>query len=422
MGPISPWRETCDIPLSQRPPPSRRQRDQSPPSPGVAQPTSVPDSDSSTAPSMPANTQSPMHHTVQDATLSAAPFDMPVLHSAGRDAPVSSGFPIKSESQGQWYPRPDPRMPLAILYERNHADLGSVEEAQAVSAANRGGKEVVDVACMTSELDELQHRDVECQTEPQDEMLPEWLDKTVVERELREGRDERLKEYVMRFRHSVAAAWFDHGRVFFPPKRFVPGSLLGKRGHFEAEDVPASIKPGQSGRAEFARATKLKAKEKIKSWYQDGAALDSQTDSQAWLDGVFVTNREWIDSIPSTPTCSHVLRTASKHLTSPPSTPSRTSSTMASTSSPFVVWGTEPGVDASPLRFTTQLSQLRVVCGTARESPQDLSFADLDALLEYQTKLNALLTEDLVVTHAKLFAMEDKLKAYSIYYGFHIDQ
>lgn len=80
-------------------------------------------------------------------------------------------------------------------------------------------------------------------------------------------------------------------------------------------------------------------------------------------------------------------------------------------------------MDASPLRFTTQLSQLRVVCGTARESPQDLSFADLDALLEYQTKLNALLTEDLVVvTHAKLFAMEDKLKAYSIYYGFHIDQ
>lgn len=156
------------------------------------------------------------------------------------------------------------------------------------------------------------------------------------------------------------------------------------------------------------------------SWYQDGAALDSQTDSQAWLDRAFVTNQGSSNPLASTPNRRRIPRTASNDPSSP-STPSRTSST-AVMSSPFAVWGTEPGVDNSPLRFTTQLSQLRVACGTARESPQDLSFADLDALLEYQTKLNALLTKDLVVTHAKLFALEDKLKAYSIYYGFPIDQ
>lgn len=77
----------------------------------------------------------------------------------------------------------------------------------------------------------------------------------------------------------------------------------------------------------------------------------------------------------------------------------------------------EPGVDKSPLRFTEELQKLQVVCGTARLSPQELSYADLNALLEYTTRLNALLTEDLVVTHTKLFALEDELKAYKIYYN-----
>lgn len=159
------------------------------------------------------------------------------------------------------------------------------------------------------------------------------------------------------------------------------------------------------------------------SWYQDGAALDSQTDSQTWLNGALRADHAGpaTSSLTATPADAHVVPTwITSGTLSSPSTPTRASST-AVASSPFSVWGMDPGIDASPSRFTENLARLTVVCGTARLSPRDLSFADLDALLEYQTKLNALLTEDLVVTHAKLHAMEDKFKAYSIYYGFSID-
>lgn len=77
----------------------------------------------------------------------------------------------------------------------------------------------------------------------------------------------------------------------------------------------------------------------------------------------------------------------------------------------------EPGIDQSPLRFTEELGKLPLVSKRARLLAKQLSFPDLDALLEYTTRLNALLTEDLVVTHTKLFTAEDKLKAYEIYYG-----
>lgn len=144
-----------------------------------------------------------------------------------------------------YYSRPNPRTPLSTLYERDCDD-------------SEPAREMVDVACSTDPVDDalplyVQHHSVGCQTEPQDEIIPEWLDKTVVEKELREGRDERLKEYVMRFRHSVAAASVDHRRAFMPSKRSsAPGALFQKMGH--------------STRPEFARVTKLKAREKIQRY------------------------------------------------------------------------------------------------------------------------------------------------------------
>lgn len=236
MPPISPWRQTCDVPFSQRPPPASPT--------GAGSTHLLPDSEVNSQTTSP----SPV---IPDNPPSPPPLD------AEWEQPV---YVVYRQST--------PRTPLAMLYSRDQYE------------SEPRWKERVDVACGPDSpiVTQLSHqkttRDVECQTEPSDEIIPEWLDRSDVEKELRAGREERLKAYIMRFRHSVAAACVDHRRPFNQP---FSGTHRRKHIRASTRPLPASPTSGRAGQR-LARATKSKARDKIKRLVLEHMFVTAATD------------------------------------------------------------------------------------------------------------------------------------------------